>query len=149
MSDRDFVFAELAYLRDPFKGVAYSIAPVLGAGRRVFKTPKQTLSLDGAAGALFGDESDIGRTTGASVKAGENYEWAISTSSRLTQKATAIWKVSDLSDSLYHFDSALTTAIASRAELKIAYNYDFKNRQASPTVKKADSTLVTALVFKF
>lgn len=149
VSDRDFAFAEVAYLRDPFKGISYSVAPVLGAGRRMFKTARQTLSLDGATGALFGRESDIGRTTGASLKAGENYEWAISSSSKLTQKATAIWKMSDLSDSLYHFDSALTTAIASRAELKVAYNYDLKNRQTSAAVKKADSTLFAAVLFKF
>lgn len=94
-SDRDFVFAEVGYLRDPFKGITYSIAPVIGAGRRFFKTPHQTLSFDGAAGALFGAESDLGRTTGASVKAGENYELTISPSSRLTEKATGIWKVRD------------------------------------------------------
>ena len=148
-SDRDFLFAEVGYLRDPFKGITYSIAPVIGAGRRFFKTPHQTLSFDGAAGALFGAESDLGRTTGASVKAGENYELAISPSSRLTEKATGIWKVSDFANALYHADAALTTAIATRAELKVAYNYDFKNRQPSPAIKKADSTLVAAVVFKF
>lgn len=149
MSDRDFLFGEIAYMRDPFKGITYSVAPVVGAGRRVFKTTKQTLSVDGATGALFGRESDIGRTTGASLKAGENYEVAISPSSKLTQKASGIWKISDLDDALYHFDTALSTAIATRAELKVAYNYDFKNRQPTPAVKKADSTLFAAVVFKF
>lgn len=149
VSDRDFVFGEVSYLRDPFKGITYSIAPVVGAGRRIFKTPSQTLSVDGATGALFGDESDIGRTTGASLKAGENYEWAISKTSRLSQKATAIWKITDFSNALYHFDTALTTAIASRAELKVAYNYDLKNRPLSPEIKNADSTLFAAVLFKF
>ncbi|MEK6376062.1 MAG: hypothetical protein AABO58_25585 [Acidobacteriota bacterium] len=38
--------------------------------------------------------------------------------------------------------------IAARAELKVAYLYDYK-KQAPPDVKKGDSALFAALLFKW
>jgi len=49
----------------------------------------------------------------------------------------------------YHFDADLSTTVATRLELKIAYLYDYKNRPPLPTIKKGDSALFAALVFKF
>src|SRR3954470_25025099 len=46
LSDRTFTFAELSYLRDPFKGISYSIAPLAGVGYRIFKSDRRTLSVD-------------------------------------------------------------------------------------------------------
>jgi putative salt-induced outer membrane protein YdiY len=53
-----------------------------------------------------------------------------------------------LGDALYHFDAGITTTIAARAELKVAYLYDYKN-QPPPDVKKGDSALFAALLFKW
>jgi len=149
LSDRTFTFAELSYLRDPFKGISYSIAPLAGVGYRIFKSDRRTLSVDGAAGAIVDNNVGIGRSTSGALKGGENFEWAISSSSKLTQKITGIWKTKDFADSLYHFDAGLTTTIATRAELKLAYNYDYKNRPPSPEIKKGDSALFAAVLFKF
>jgi len=149
VSDRTFAFAELSYLRDPFKGISYSIAPLAGAGYRIFKSDRRTLSVDGAAGAIVDNNIGIGRSTSGALKGGENFEWAISPTSKLTQKITGIWKTKDFADSLYHFDAGLTTTIATRAELKVAYNYDYKNRPPSPAIRKGDSALFAAVLFKF
>lgn len=149
LSDRTFTFAELSYLRDPFKGISYTVAPLAGVGYRVFKTDRRMLSVDGAAGAIVDNNVGIGRSTSGALKGGENFEWAISPSSKLTQKITGIWKTKDFADSLYHFDAGLATTIATRAELKLAYTYDYKNRPPSPEIEKGDSALFAAVVFKF
>ncbi len=149
VSDRTFAFAELSYLRDPFKGISYSIAPLAGVGYRIFKSDRRTLSVDGAAGAIVDNNAGIGRSTSGALKGGENFEWAISPTSKLTQKITGICKTQDFADALYHFDAGLTTTIATRAELKIAYNYDYKNRPPTAEIKKGDSALFAAVLFKF
>ena len=45
-------------------------------------------------------------------------------------------------DALYHFDAALTTTVATRLELKLAYVYDYKTKPPSANVKKGDSVSV-------
>lgn len=149
LSERTFVFAEVSYLRDPFKEIQYLIAPVAGGGYRIIKTDTRTLTVDGAAGVVAERNSVAGRSTSGAIKAGENFEWALSPSSKFTQKLTGLWKTDDFSDSLYHFDVALTTTVVTRIELKLAYGYDYKNKPVPSTVKKGDSALFAAFLYKF
>lgn len=149
LSDRLFAFGEVSYLRDPFKDLDYFVAPVAGAGYRVIKSDARNLTIDAAAGVQTESNSVVGRSSSGAVKAGENFDWALSPSSKFTQKITGIWKTNDFADALYHFDADLSTTVATRLELKIAYLYDYKNRPPLPTIKKGDSALFAALVFKF
>lgn len=149
LSDRTFAFAEVSYLRDPFKDVNYLVAPLAGAGYRIIKSDKENLTVDGALGAELESNSGDGRSSGGAAKAGENFDFALSSSSKITQKLTALWKTNDFGDAFYHFDAGLTTTVATRLELKVAYVYDYKTKPASASVKKGDSALFAALVFKF
>lgn len=149
LSERTFVFAEVSYLRDPFKDVNYFIAPLAGAGYRIIRSETRNLSVDAAAGGQIESNGATGRSSGAAVKAGEDFDWAISKTSKVTQKLTGIWKANDFGDALYHFDAGLATTIAARAELKLAYVYDYKSRTPSAAIEKGDSALFAALLFKF
>jgi putative salt-induced outer membrane protein len=148
LSDRTFAFAEVNYQRDPFKGESYFVAPLVGGGYRVIKSDVRNLTVDGAAGAELESVTGIGRTTSGALKGGEDFDWALSPTSKITQKLSAIWKTKDFGDALYHFDAGLTTTVAARVELKIAYVYDYKTRP-SIGAKKGDSALFAALLFKF
>jgi putative salt-induced outer membrane protein YdiY len=148
LSDRTFAFGEVTYLRDPFKGLNYLVAPLAGAGYRIIRSDRRNLTVDGALGAELESDIGAGRSNGGAAKAGENFDWALSTTSKVTQKLTAIWKTSDFGDAFYHFDAGLTTTVATRIELKIAYVYDFKTRPVGDA-KKGDSALFAALLFKF
>ena len=149
VSDRTFTFAEISYLRDPFKDVNYLVAPVAGAGYRVIRSDTRNLTIDGAAGMQVESNELRGRSSGAALKAGEDFDWAISPTSKFTQKLSGLWKASDFGDALYHFDAGLGTSVMKKLELKIAYVYDYKSRPPSPGIKKADSALFAALLFKF
>jgi putative salt-induced outer membrane protein YdiY len=149
LSDRTFAFAEVSYLRDPFKDVNYLVAPLAGGGYRIIKSDKENLTVDGALGAELESNIGAGRSNGGAAKAGENFDWALSSSSKITQKLTGLWKTNDFGDAFYHFDAGLTTTVAARLELKVAYVYDYKTKPASANVKKGDSALFAALVFKF
>ncbi|HEX7189958.1 MAG TPA: DUF481 domain-containing protein [Thermoanaerobaculia bacterium] len=148
LSDRTFAFAEVNYLRDPFKDINYFVAPLAGGGYRLIKSDTRNLTIDGAAGAEV-DRSSLGRSSSGALKAGENFDWALSTSSKFTQKLSGIWKTKDFGDALYHFDAGLTTTVAARLELKLAYAYDYRARPPLSTVKKGDSALFAALLYKF
>jgi putative salt-induced outer membrane protein len=149
LSDRTFVFAEVSYLRDPFKGVNYFIAPLAGGGYRVIRGDRRNLTVDAALGAELENNTGLGRSSGGAAKAGENFDWTLSPTSKFTQKLTAIWKTSDFGDAFYHFDAGLTTAVATRLELKLAYVYDYKTRPPSSGIRKGDSAIFAALLFKF
>lgn len=149
VSDRTFAFAEVSYLRDPFKDVNYFIAPLAGAGYRIIRSDTRNLTVDGALGAEIESNAGAGRSSGGAAKAGENFDWALSPTSKITQKLTGIWKTNDFGDAFYHFDAGLTTTVATRAELKLAYVYDYKTKPASASVKKGDSAIFAALLFKF
>jgi putative salt-induced outer membrane protein YdiY len=149
LSDRTFAFGEVSYLRDPFKDVNYFVAPLAGAGYRIIRSDTRNLTVDGALGAEMESNAGAGRSSGGAAKAGENFDWALSPTSKLTQKITAIWKTSDFGDAFYHFDAGLSTTVATRIELKLAYVYDYKAKPTSASVKKGDSAIFAALLFKF
>ena len=149
LSERTFTFAEVSYLRDPFKEINYLVAPVAGAGYRVIRSDRRNLTVDAAAGFQVEDNEALGRSNSGAVKAGEDFDWALSETSKFTQKFTALWKTSDFGDALYHFDAGLSTSVLTRVELKVAYAYDYKSRPPSPEIEKGDSALFAALLFKF
>ncbi len=148
VSDRIFAFAELSYLRDRFKDISYLVAPLAGGGYRLIKSDRENLTVDAAGGAQFENDFGVGRSSSGAVKAGENFDFALSKTSKITQKLTGLWKTSDFADALYHFDAGLTSAVTTRSELKLAYTYDYKARPPLG-VKKGDSALFAALLFKF
>jgi len=149
LSDRTFAFAEVSYLRDPFKDIDYLIAPVAGAGYRVIKSDTRNLTVDAAAGVQIESNETHGRTSSGALKAGEDFDWALSKTSKLTQKFSALWKTNDFGDALYHFDAGLVTSVMTRLELKVAYAYDYKSRPPTPEIEKGDSALFATLLFKF
>ncbi|MGZ4779010.1 MAG: DUF481 domain-containing protein [Thermoanaerobaculia bacterium] len=149
LSDRTFTFAEVSYLRDPFKDIQYFVAPLAGGGYRVIKSDTRNLTVDAAAGFQVESDKTIGRTSSGAIKAGEDFDSKLSATSKVTQKFAVITKTNDLGDALYHFDVGLVSTLVNRLELKVAYVYDYKARPTSATVKKGDSALFAALVFKF
>jgi len=148
LSDRTFAFGEVNYLRDPFKGLSYFVAPLAGGGYRVIKSAARNLTVDGAAGAEVESTTGIGRTSSGALKAGEDFDWAVSPTSKITEKVSGIWKTKDFGDALYHFDAGMATTVATRVELKFAYVYDYKTHPAFGA-KKGDSALFAALLYKF
>jgi len=148
LSDRTFAFGEVNYLRDPFKGVSYFVAPLAGGGYRIIKSATRNLTIDGAAGAEVESTTGIGRTSSGALKAGQDFDWAVSPTSKITEKVSGIWKTKDFGDALYHFDAGVATTVVARVEVKFSYVYDYKTRPALGA-KKGDSALFAALLFKF
>jgi putative salt-induced outer membrane protein YdiY len=149
ISDRTFWFGELSYLRDPFKAINYLISPIVGAGYYLVKTDTRTLSVDGGVGAAIENNRQTGDSNSAAIQAGESFDWAISPTSKFTQRLNGLWKTEDFDDALYHFDAGLATTIATRTELKLSYVVDYKNKPPLPEIEKTDTALFATVLFKF
>jgi putative salt-induced outer membrane protein YdiY len=149
LTDRAFAFAEGRYLRDRFKDIRYLITPLAGVGYVLVKSDRTTFSVDTAVGAAFEKEGDFDSTTSAALKFGELLVWKISSTATLTQAGSALYKMDDFADALYHLEVALAASVTRWSELKVALADDYKNRPADPTVDKNDVALVAAFVMKF
>jgi putative salt-induced outer membrane protein len=146
---RAFFFGEVRYQRDEFKKLDSLIAPTVGAGYRLVDGKKVTLGVDAGIGLAFETLEGQEGTTDGALRAGQAFTWQISTNSKLTQAATALWKIDDFADAFYHLEAGLASSINSRLELKVAGLVDVKNKPADFTIEKTDTALLASIVFKF
>lgn len=149
MSDRTFVFGDLAYLRDPFKSIDYLVNPVGGIGYKVLTGDRLTLGVDGGLGVVWEKNPDIEVNSSGTVNTGQNLVFQVSESTAITQVWAALWKMEDFEDAFYHFGVALTTALTSKASLKVEFMNDYKNVTPDPSVKKSDNAFITSFLFTF
>jgi putative salt-induced outer membrane protein len=145
---RAYLFGQLGYLRDPLKDLDYLLSPALGAGYRLLERKSLLLAADASLGAAVERLSDREAKTDLALSAAQRLDWQASPSVKLSQEASGLWKANDFADSYYHFEASLTAAVVKRLELKLAFVDDFKNKPASPGLKKNDTALIVALVFK-
>jgi putative salt-induced outer membrane protein len=147
-SGRAFAFGEVRYQRDVLKGLDYLISPLAGIGYKVVEREKVKLSADAAAGGAFEGLAGLDGTSDGAVQASQSFEAQVSKSSKLTERASGLWKMSDFGDAYYRFEGGLVTSVSSRLELKLAYVLDHKTLPANPTLEKTDNSFLATLVFK-
>jgi putative salt-induced outer membrane protein len=145
---RAFVFGELGYQRDEFKDLSYLIAPLAGVGYKLVERERVVLALDAGLGGAFEKYFERGSTRSGALKAGQGVSWKISESAAFEQGFSGLWKMEDLGDSTYHIGAGVTTSIAKRLELKLAYNWDYKSRPPTASIRKGDNSFLAAVVFK-
>ena len=148
LGDRAFLFGELRYLRDVLKGIRSLVSPLGGVGVKLVERERAQLSLDVAVGGQF--EKDVGRTvtSDGAVQVGQRFAAKLSKTASVAQRSSALWKIGDFGDALYRFEVGLAASISRRVELKLAFLDDYKSRPADPLLKRNDSSVVAALVFK-
>lgn len=148
LSERSFVFADTHFFRDVLKGIDYLISPIAGAGVKLVNTKRTLFALDAGAGGQF--ERDQGRssTSSGALQAGQLLTVKLSENANLTQRSSALWKMSDFGDALYRGELSIAASLARRFLLKLSFLDDYKTRPASPELEKNDISIVTSLVFK-
>jgi putative salt-induced outer membrane protein len=149
VTDRVYAFLQLGYQRDRFKNVTYLVTPMLGAGYYVVKQKNLELTVDVSVGGAFEKDSGLDGTSSGAFSLGQGFVWRISPTTTFTEKANGLWKTNDTSDCFYHFELGLAASLVKNFELKVAYLVDYKNEPNPPTLKKADTALIAAVVYKF
>ncbi len=148
-SERVFGFGEIGYLHDRFKGITYLITPVVGAGYKVVKTKEITLAFDGGVGLALEQDKGYSSYTSGAFRAGEAFEWQLSTWAKLTENTFGLWKMNDTLDYLFHFDAGLVSPLTKALELKVAFLIDYKNLPQPATLKKTDRSFLALIGYKF
>jgi putative salt-induced outer membrane protein len=149
IATRTFVYGDMRYLHDKFKGISYLLSPTAGLGHRVVDTAGTTVALSAGVGGIWEKDAGIGLHTSGAVTADEKLTHKISTTATATQNVSALWKTGDLSDALYTFGGSLAATIVARAQLKVEVLDTYKNKPPGPTLKKNDVALLMGVVYKF
>lgn len=148
-SGRTFVFGQVDYVRDRFKGIIFLWAPTGGIGHRLLDSDTTRLVIRGGAGGILEKNPGIDAGKSASLTAGQNFTRSLSSSATLNQSLSAIWKTEDFADSLTNFSIGVTTTLAGSLEVKIEFTDTYKNKPSNASLRKNDTAFVTAFVVKF
>jgi putative salt-induced outer membrane protein YdiY len=149
LTDRIYAFAQVGYQRDKFKNVVYLFTPMAGGGYYFLKQPNLELSGDVSIGGAFEKDSGYDSSNSGAFSVGQGFLWKISPLATFTEKASGLWKTSSVSDAFYHFEMSLAASVTKKSELKITYLVDVKAKPNPDTLKKTDTALIAAFVFKF
>jgi putative salt-induced outer membrane protein YdiY len=148
-AERMYAFAQVGYQRDKFKNVVYLFTPMAGGGYYFIKQANLELSGDVSIGGAFEKNSGYDPSNSGAFSVGQGFLWKISPLATFTEKASGLWKTSSVSDAFYHFEMSLAASVTKKSELKITYLVDVKAKPNPDTLKKTDTALIAAFVFKF
>jgi putative salt-induced outer membrane protein YdiY len=148
MSKNQYLFAESSYTRDSFKDIASLISPRVGIGINVEKSERTKLSFDLSAGTAT-ERNLAGKTsTGGAAQIGETLDLAFG-STKLTQKASALFKTGDFNDTIYHVDAGVTASLAKHFDMKFTYIFEYKTQPEHGDVLNSDTSMVATLLLKW
>ncbi len=143
------LFGRLNYLSDSFKQVDYLLSPTFGVGYALVDDDITKLSFDASVGTVFERNPGFDVRTSPALAVGERLTHQITSSARVTQQVSALWKLEDFGDSLYTFGGGISASITSRSELKAEFLDTFKNEVIEPTVSRNDVYVLVSVVYKF
>jgi putative salt-induced outer membrane protein YdiY len=149
LTDRIYAFGQLGYQRDQFKNVVYLFTPMAGGGYYFIKQKNLELSADASVGGAFEKDSGYDPSNSGAFSLSQGFLWRISPHATFTEKASGLWRMNRLTDAFYHFEMGVAASITKSSELKITYLVDVKNEPNPDTLKKTDTALIAAFVFKF
>lgn len=149
LNDRVFLFGELPYLRDRFKGFEYFVSPSGGLGYKLIATPRTTLAADAGLGVKWEKNPGLDVKTSAVVTSGDRFEVKLSPTSSVKQSFTATWNANDWGEALYTFAAGAAAGLTARSQLKIEFLDTYATRPPQPEIKNNDVAFLTALVYKF
>ena len=76
-------------------------------------------------------------------------EATFTTTSEITQRTAALWKMDDFDDGLYIFGLGLAANITAGTQLKAELLDTFKNKPPTADVKKNDVAILLSFVYKY
>lgn len=146
---RGFVFAQARYMRDRFKRIDYLIAPAAGVGLKLVNKPNSAIDIAAGIGGVWEQNSGNRLPASGSITLDEKLSHKLSNTATITQSLSALWKTTNLRDSLYTLNATLAAGISKRAQLKVELLDSYKSKPPSNTIKRNDVTVITGLVYRF
>ena len=149
LSERTLLFGQTQYLRDEFKAIDYLVSPTVGINRILVKNDRTELNADVGVGVVWEQNPGLELQTDGAVGAGQKFTRKITSTTELTQKVAALWKMNDFGDALYVFGAGLAASITAGTQMKIEFLDTYKSQPPLPGIQKNDIATLVSFVYKF
>ena len=145
LSDKDYLYGTVDYLRDTFSGYQRRTSEILGYGRRLFRSESQQLDLEFGAGARQTSNTDDTHSDDFVQRLALNYLWQFAEKSNLSENLSVI---NGTDNTFTQSVTALTTNLAGSFALSVSYTVKH-NTSVLPGLKNTDTTTAISLVYTF
>lgn len=148
ISDRDYLFERYRWDRNVFAGVLHRHDLSVGAGRELWKTPKDLLIGELAPGYVNEERLNDRRKSFASARAYAKYTRDISATAKFTQDAEYTLSLKDARDARLNTETALIAALSTA--LSVKNSFVWRHDARPPAGKRKDDTILSvALIASF
>jgi putative salt-induced outer membrane protein len=149
LSPRAFVFGELRYLHDRFKGIDYLVTPTGGAGYKLLDDAATTLAVSAGLGAVWEKDYGLDLKTSGAVSVDEKLTWKLSEAATFDQSFAALWNIDDFGDALYTARLGLAATLVGKAQLKLEVLDTYKTKPPQAGLRSNDVAVIAGVVYKF
>jgi putative salt-induced outer membrane protein YdiY len=149
LNARTSLFGQTQYLQDQFKQIDYLVSPTVGINRILAKNDRTELNVDAGVGAVWEKNPGLELQTDGAVTAGQKFTHKLTTTTELTEKVAALWKMDDFGDALYVFGVGLAASVTAGTQIKIEFLDTYKAQPPSEDVQKNDIATLVSFVYKF
>ncbi|MDD5303625.1 MAG: DUF481 domain-containing protein [Elusimicrobia bacterium] len=148
VSDRNYLFEKYRWDRNIFAGVRHRHDFSVGAGRELWKSPKDLLIGEAAPGYFNEERVDERRKSYLTVRAYMKYTRDFTATAKFSQDAEYIQSPKDKRDARLNTETALTAAVSSAFSIKNSFVW--KHDSHPPAGKRKDDTILSvALIASF
>lgn len=148
IDDRNYLFEKYRWDRNQFSGILHRHDFSAGAGREMWKTPKDLWIGELAPGYVNEERYQDKRRSYASARGYTKYERELSATAKLSQDLEYVVSLKDTRDSRTNTETALTAALTT--SLSVKNSFVWKHDSRPPAGKRKDDTLLSvALIASF
>jgi putative salt-induced outer membrane protein YdiY len=148
LDDRNYLFEKYRWDRNRFAGVAHRQEISVGAGRDLWKTPKDLLIGEAAPGYLNEERIRDKRKSFASARAFSKYTHDFSATAHFGQSAEWIQSLADKRDARLKTETSVTASLSSVFSIKNSYTWTHDSRPPAGATKN-DEVFSLALLASF
>ncbi len=145
LSDKDYVYGTVDYLRDTFSGYRRRTSEIVGYGRRLLNTDTQQLALEFGAGVRQTYYTDDTHSNDFVERLALNYLWQFADNSNLSESLSVI---NGTDNTFTQSVTALTTNLVGSFALSVSYTVKH-NTTVLPGIKNTDTITAISLVYTF
>jgi putative salt-induced outer membrane protein YdiY len=146
---RPFLFSEVRYLHDRFKGIDYLLSPTAGVGYKIVDRPRGTLFVSSGIGGAWEQDYNSGLRKSGAVTVDQKLTIKLTPTATVGQSVFALWNITDIHDGLYVFRANLSAGLAGKMHLKVELADTYKTKLTPATLRNNDIAVIVGVVYKF
>ncbi|MEC5398341.1 DUF481 domain-containing protein [Uliginosibacterium sp. H1] len=148
MSEQTFGYGDILFERDARQDLELRQSYSTGLGYRLVRTDRNQLNLYAGVGYVIEDNDVKPNESGLELQFGEDFAYALTDSSKITQRFIVVPKSVGQGGARYAFQIDLSTKIVDKLGLQLSALQKYREN-VLPNQKKSDLTIFTGVTAKF